>query len=93
MDTLSNLLNSDTLSELIYLYERWEDEKTYEDWKDYENEMKDWLNDRLPSAKFVKGTQEPFGLQYQFRTTTIHTRLKFTKNLVQLESVKINEKI
>lgn len=49
---------ADTLG---YLYNRWQDEREYEDFADYENEMR-----KLLPAGFVfwRGTKRPFGFRF-----------------------------
>lgn len=86
MDELKNFLNSDTLKELVYLFERWQDESMYEDWKDYESEMKERLKAYLPEAKFIKGTENPFGLKYSYKGSLYHTRIIFTGSSVVLDT-------
>lgn len=46
---------------LDYLYDRWQDEREYEDFKDYTAEMKALLLDADPTAKFIKSSKRPFG--------------------------------
>ncbi len=41
---------------VVYLYSRWSCESKYEDFKDYENHMKEKVG-----ASFVKATKKPFG--------------------------------
>lgn len=89
MEFLNLFLTHDTLNELIYLFERWQDEKEYEDWKEYEDQMKYCLNNELPSAKFIKGTQEPFGLLYNYKGTLLKTTLEFTSNKVSLKTISL----
>jgi len=54
---VDNILNDEKIAgELLCLYDRWQDEKEYEDWADYEKVMKKLIN-----HTFVKGTKRPFG--------------------------------
>jgi hypothetical protein len=41
---------------LAYLYLRWQDEKEYEDWRDYVKELA-----KLAGPGFVSASQQPFG--------------------------------
>lgn len=60
-EKLMKLLNNgDLLHHLVYLYERWQDEWRYEDFKDYEEAMRK----RLPVIEgmaFLKANKRPFG--------------------------------
>ena len=62
---------------LISLYDRWEDEKMYEDWKDYERIMKDLVEtcSGIDNPK-VKGTKRPFGVKFDYEGYTINIHLK-----------------
>ena len=48
-------------NKLGYLYDRWQDEKEYEDWTDYETEMKKLVNNG--DFVFVSSMKRPFGLK------------------------------
>lgn len=62
---------------LISLYDRWEDEKMHEDWKDYERVMKDLVEtcSGIDNPK-VKGTKRPFGIEFEYKGYTIHIHIK-----------------
>ena len=62
--SLRTIIQSDTAGDKIaYLYSRWEDEKEYEDWAEYEEVLRKltpvW-------AKFVKGLKRPFGFRLDY---------------------------
>lgn len=44
------------------LYQRWQDEREYEDWKDYEKRMA-----KMPGAGFTfkRATKRPFGFEFE----------------------------
>jgi uncharacterized phage protein gp47/JayE len=48
---------------LCYLYGRWQDEKEYEDWADYEKAMRDAAA-RVDGIKVIKISKRPFGFQF-----------------------------
>lgn len=47
---------------LSYLYDRWQDEKEYEDFADYIEQMKKLAPE---GTRFIKGRQSPFGFDLQ----------------------------
>jgi hypothetical protein len=54
-----------------YLYDRWQDEKKYEEWNDYIEHMKKLFAEMQKStntenAVFVKASKRPFGLTFDF---------------------------
>ena len=56
---------------LINLYYRWQDEKDYEDFKDYIDKMKrdfdtEIKENYMMNAVFVKASQKPFGITFDF---------------------------
>lgn len=51
----------DRINRLEYLYERWQDEKEYEDWGEYEKVMMKMVED-LPNIVYNRSWQKPFGL-------------------------------
>jgi uncharacterized protein YeeX (DUF496 family) len=56
---------------LVYLYDRWQDEKEYEDFQDYIDAMKKdfekYCKEAIMSnAVFVKVGKRPFGVTYDF---------------------------
>jgi len=46
---------------ICYLAGRWQDEKEYEDFKDYADHMKELCRTHLPTSIFIKGNKRPFG--------------------------------
>ena len=67
---------------LANLYDRWEDEKMYEDWKDYERNMKSLVEvcSGIDNPKNVKGTKRPFGVKFDYEGYTIHIFVKIQGN-------------
>ena len=63
---------------LTNLYNRWQDEKMYEDWKDYEKTMAHLLTTRggIENPQNVKGTKRPFGVKFDNDGYTIHIYVK-----------------
>jgi hypothetical protein len=53
---------SKTRKQLEYLYSRYQDEKQYEDFKEYENVMKTHVLQHAPAnTKFIRANKKPFG--------------------------------
>jgi len=66
------------------LYGRWQDEKEYEDWKDYQEHFKKTFNAMKELAKaknavFVKATKRPFGITFDFEGWTVVFYIKTTE--------------
>lgn len=63
---------------LCNLYDRWEDEKMYEDWKDYEKAMARLITtcSGIENPQRVKGTKRPFGVKFDNQDYTIHIYVK-----------------
>lgn len=66
-----NDLMDKTAEKLCYLYSRWQDEKGYEDFKDYVVAMKKAFDAAIKdvpmtNAVFVKGQKRPFGFTFDF---------------------------
>lgn len=54
------LLNNEKVQQrMAYLYERWKDEQEFEDWADYEENMKKFFNSQ--GFGFEKAIRKPFG--------------------------------
>lgn len=58
---------------LSHLYDRWQDEKMYEDWNDYIKVIKanfyEYCKKALmTNAVFVKGSKRPFGFTFDFES-------------------------
>ena len=52
----------DTIAEL---WNRWQDEKEYEDFADYQKVLKNRFEKaNVENATFIKATKRPFGIQY-----------------------------
>jgi hypothetical protein len=48
------------LDRMLYLYDRWQDEKNYEDFAEYAEQYKK-LSDKNPNLVFKKATKKPMG--------------------------------
>lgn len=88
---LLKMMESEKLAKrLDYLYRRWQDEHKYEDWSDYETEMKkSWGMDG-----FIKGYKRPFGflvkdtehpVQYRIKLSFSKTHVRLGADVVQLK--------
>lgn len=67
---------------MSYLYDRWQDEREYEDFNDYRDAMVKAVG--VIRGKFVKAHKRPFGctfvsekgLSYRFKITSAHYQFK-----------------
>lgn len=48
---------------IFYLFERWNDEREYENFADYEANLKDMVELQCPDVRFHKATKRPFGFK------------------------------
>lgn len=72
---------------LDYLHSRWQDEKEYEDWADYEKEMeKLWDGDG-----FIKGTKRPLGFKIKdnVKNRVFHITLKVAKKNISMQATVV----
>ena len=77
---VDKILNDEkVMGTLISLYGRWQDEKEFEDWKDYEKAMS-----KLVKYPFKKGTKRPFGFVIEVDKMNIHIHLKIRGEMANL---------
>ena len=76
---------------LSYLYDRWQDEREYEDFKMYEKAMRDLLKEVQPEAYFIKATKRPFG--YTFNFNGLQIQFKVTSKNMQWTARRLLEKV
>jgi hypothetical protein len=66
MKQLTKLVQSETLlNQLFYLKDRWNCEKEYEDFKDYEEAMKKAAIKICKDITAFKATKRPFGFKFK----------------------------
>lgn len=66
-EQLSNVVNNDKISNTLFnLYFRWQDEKEYEDIRDYAKVLFGVIQKEFPNAKliFYKAFKRPFGIEF-----------------------------
>lgn len=73
---------------LVNLYERWKDEKEYEDFSEYEEVMKKKA-DEISEITFIKATKRPFGFKFknQNRDYQVSITAKGTKLYINCSSI------
>lgn len=87
MKNLSNFVKeTNFLNLLLNLKLRWDNEKGYEDFKEYEKVIK---NNIPKGAKFIQATKRPFGVKFTYKTqineniqrdTNLHLFIKIQSN-------------
>jgi len=78
-------VNTDNTSEFLFsLYERWQDEKEYEDIADYLAA----IQKSVPEAYAI--TKRPFGIKCKANDGNIHIFIKRKGNSIQLSAKNIN---
>ncbi len=73
--TTIKTIGSQLTNKMAYLYDRWIDEREYEDFKDYANFMQKEA-ENIDGVKFIKATKMPFGFKFEFNSKKFH----FTAN-------------
>jgi hypothetical protein len=65
---LATTLAPKLMDRIIYLYERWQDEKEYEDFKDYEKNIQELFEkeNTCSDLTFKRATKRPFGIELLF---------------------------
>ena len=58
------ILNETLVNRLSYIYERWQDEKKYEDWQAYIDIMKGLAEQQPNYKEFKSAWKDPFGFIY-----------------------------
>lgn len=75
--------NQDLFHHFIYLYERWQDEKEYEDWNDYAKAMKNAVEAKGDiKINMLGATHRPFGIRFIYEHYLVKLYLKFDRNRV-----------
>ena len=81
-DNIRNVVkNLGTAQKFLNLYERWQDEKDYEDFNEYVAAM---MKSMPNEAKLIKGTKRPFGVIFNYGGNTVQVALKLEKGYCQL---------
>lgn len=76
---------------LVYLHDRWEDERGLEDWADYVTEMANKANKIEGVGQFMGATERPFGFKWLgLDGYERHTRLcNVTEDNAEIETVRL----
>jgi hypothetical protein len=93
---LNGFINSEAAEKLGYLWSRWQDEKEYEPFTEYEKVMKQLLDGAAASSltpgtqlEFVKGTKRPFGFQCKHPLVPNHVfAVTITSNSIGWKAIK-----
>lgn len=75
-----NQIMNKSLKKFYYFYDRWQDEKEYEDWKDYTNAIQKLVSNF--GGIFIKATDKPFRIFFSWagrniRVTVTNKELKW----------------
>ena len=90
-----NVLMDKVADKLSYLYNRWLDEREYEDFADYVTEMRKVFDAEIEpvpmkNAFFVKGQKRPFGFTFDFEGWQV--KMGVTATQVQWSAKKLKLK-
>ena len=73
-ENISKVLNNTkNIEHFNYLYDRWQDEKQYEDFNDY---IKSMMTVMPEGATLVKGSKRPFGVTINYGGQKVEIALK-----------------
>lgn len=86
-NTIKNMVDS-TANVLCNLYERWQDEKEYEDFADYAKVMKESA-EKTPGIKFLKGTKRPFGFNFTYNKVRYELGVRAKGNRLSIECKRL----
>ena len=79
MEQISNIVNNESVANtFMRLYDRWQDEKEYEDIKEYGKVLADTIAKQFPTynVSLIKATKRPFGVQIKVCEANIHVWVK-----------------
>lgn len=75
------LHNGQIFTVFVNLYFRWQDEKKYEDFKDYVDVMAGCLP---VGSKVLGGTKRPLGIKFKYNNQTFHLMFKVKNSMGRL---------
>lgn len=78
-------LSTQFQARMIYLYDRWQDEKEYEEWLPYAMEMRKLLP---PEYGWVSASRRPFG--FTFTVAEPNTETRYFRYVVTSRSIRID---
>ena len=87
---IDNLLRNEA-DLLCYLFDRWQDEHEYEEWKVYEKAMKELVLKHHQDATFIKATEDPFGAVFTLDNWKIQIHATLTSVGSNFHRKKIRE--
>ena len=90
-EKLMTIINNDNIVNTFgYLYERWQDEKEYEDINHYGITIVSTINKEMPSLKAacIRATKKPFGVKIYVDGILFHFYVKASK---QYLSIRVKE--
>jgi hypothetical protein len=87
-NVINVLNNRQVLEHFLYLYERWQDEKEYEDFNDYAKSM---MQSMPNGATLIKGTKRPFGVVINYGSNKVHISLKLRGNYASLTAKNLEK--
>ena len=68
----------------VNLYSRWQDEKEYEDFADYEKVLKE----KITELPIKSATKRPFGIKYDYEGFEIHIKISNECLVAQAKRLK-----
>ena len=81
-ENITKIINDKKVIEkFLYLYDRWEDEKKYEDFSDYVEAM---MKSMPKDAMLIEGSETPFGVKFKYGGNDIRISLKFREGYCSL---------
>lgn len=87
-DKVIKMLNDmELLEHLDYLKQRWNEEKMYEDYSDYETSISKAFAKR--GATLIKGTKAPWGAHVKVGTEKVAIYIKYKGNMMNFAAKRI----
>lgn len=75
MEKIKSIVNNEKVGNAFFnLFDRWLDEQEYEDINEYGKALYNTINRQYPEygVKYVKATEEPFGLIFEVDKKKVH---------------------
>ena len=81
-ENIITILNDENvIRKFSYLYDRWEDEKEYEDFSDFVEAM---MKSMPKEATLIEGSEMPFGVKFKYGGNDIRISLKLRESSCSL---------
>jgi hypothetical protein len=85
-DFLDNGFSEAVLDNFCYIVSRWQDEKKYEDWADYDEFLRKLIDDNVEDATAKKTTKRPIAVVMDWKGWTVTLKALMRGNSIQIST-------